>query len=145
MKSQERTGDLPAADSPIRTTDSIWKPFPAHTWGAFATDEQSRTWQELLRPVLPVFFILSVQEQLPGTYCLSHTASRKHSASLQHSSLLKNKLMTPLLKRLFPKVFVQEKHEKGFQEPSAEFFLLVINIHKHSFKSKLSSLILYLN
>lgn len=71
-----------------------------------AIDEQSRTWHELL---CPVFFILSVQEQLPGTYCLSHTASRKCSASLQHSSLLKNKLMTALLKRLLLKVLVQEK------------------------------------
>lgn len=49
----------------------------------------------------------------PGTttwdLLLIHTASKKHSASLQHWSLLKNKLMTALLKRLFPKVLVQKK------------------------------------
>lgn len=138
MKSQERTGDLPAADSPTRSTDSVWKPFSAHTWRAFAMEEQSRTWHKLLCPVLPVLFMLSVQEQLPGTYCWSHIASRKLSASLQHLPLLKNKLMTALLKAVSQsigagKAAAQEKHSRSLQQKLSFY-------SSTSFKSKLFSL-----
>lgn len=145
MKSQERTGNLPAADSPTRSTDSIWKPFPAHTWQALAMEERSRTQHELLHPVLPVLFTLSVQEQLPGTYCSSHIASRKQSASLQHSSLLKNKLKTALLKAVSQsngtgKAAAQEKCSRSLQHNLSFYSWTSINTPS----SQNCSLILYL-
>lgn len=72
----EGTGDLPAANSPTRTIDSVWKLFSADTWGIFAMEELKRMWHELLYPVLQVLFMLPAQKHLGLT--VDHTLQEEH-------------------------------------------------------------------
>lgn len=124
MKSRERSaGDLPAANNHTRTTDPVRKLLLAHTWGTFAMEELKRMWHELLCPVLPVpeHLGLTVDHTLHKERCL------QQALSLQHTPLLKNKLMTALLKRMLPKAWNRKssclgKVFRSLQQNSLSFY-----------------------
>lgn len=152
MKAQERrTGDLPTANSPTRTTDTVWKPFSAHIRATLAT-ECCLSYSS----VLAIPFCTAKSE--PGTCCWSHTAWRillpesvRPTYKIKFSPSHKRKnptLKTDLLERLLPYMHVQGRQPARRRAPGAFsrtphlFFPTTRKIHKHSSKSKLLSLTL---